>query len=323
LQKDILFLSLKLLIKQTMKKLLLSGIIISASFCSFAQTTWDFETWNGTEPTGWISENELMLLGNPQSVFQETASVHGGTKAMKILTVTMTSPIAGLPNPIGLAAPGKLVSFVPKFGMQYTGRPASVDFWYKYTPAASDTAEFLVFLWNSTTHDTLGFGYWTWGAATSNYTAHSVAITYNPAFASELPDSMALTFSSSRLFNANYTFCTTCGTAGSVLWVDDITFTGWNGINEHLSSARVSLFPNPASEFVNIAIDGLNNAFAVNAYDITGRIISSTPLTSSNNALNRRSGQINTSGFSTGLYSYSVVDKSGTALRAGKFNVVR
>lgn len=307
-----------------MKKLLLSLFISGTSICTFAQTTWDFEgTWNGTEPQGWISENELMILGNPQSAFEETtpANVHGGSKALRLLSVTMTSPVTGLPNPIGLAAPGKLVGFAPKFGMPYTARPAFVEFWYMYTPAANDTMEFLMFLWNSTTKDTLGFAYWKAGAAVSTYASQSVAITYNPTYASELPDSMALTFSSTKLFNANYTFCTNCGKAGSTLWVDDITFSGWNGMNEHLSAEGVTVFPNPAKDFINIAVDALNEAYAVNAYDVTGRLIGTTPLSLSNNGMNRRSGVINTSALSSGVYAYYVVDKAGSALRAGKFSV--
>ena len=308
-----------------MKKLLLSVIISGTSLCTFAQTTWDFEAWNGNEPQGWISENELMVLINPQSAFQETtpANVHGGTKALKLVSVTMTNPVAGLPNPIGLAAPGKLVGFQPKFGMAYTARPAFAEFWYMYAPATGDSAEFLLALWNSTTGDTLGFAYWKIGAAQSTYASQSVAITYDPTYASELPDSMGLTFSSTKLFNANYTFCTNCGKAGSTLWVDDITFSGWNGINEHLSSEGVTLFPNPAKDFVNISVDALNDAYAVNAYDVTGRLISITPLSLLNNGMNRKSAVVNTSALSSGIYSYCVTDKNGTALRAGKFSVAR
>lgn len=311
---------------KNMKNILFSIIITGASVTGFAQT-WDFESWTGTEPTGWISANELMILPpNPQSAFQETvaANVHGGTKALKLVSVNLTNnPGNALPNPIGLAAPGQLVSFVPKFGAPFTSRPASVDFWYMYTPAANDTAEFLVFLWNSTTGDTLGAGYWRTGAAASSYTSQGVPITYNPLFSSQFPDSMALTFSSTKLFNSNYTFCPNCGTAGSTLWLDDITFNGSNGVNERPSSEGVTLFPNPAKESINISVDALTDAFSVTAYDATGRIISTTSLSSSNNNMNRKSAVITTSEFSSGLYSYCINDKNGTALRAGTFNVVR
>jgi len=311
-----------------MKKIFLSIIATGVSVCAFAQTpTWDFESWTtagAVEPTGWISANELILLGNPQSAFKETvaANVHGGANALKLVSVTLTNnPGNALPNPIGLAAPGKLVSLVPKFGTPFTGRPATVDFWYKYTPAANDTAEFVVFLWNSTTGDTLGLGYWKTGTASSSYAAQSVAIAYNPTFSSQFPDSMALTFSSTRLFTANYTFCPNCGKPGSTLWVDDITFNGSNGINEKLTSDGITLFPNPANQFVNISVDALAGAFSVTAFDATGRAVSTTALSTSN--MNTKSAVINTSALSTGLYSYSVNDKNGTFLRAGKFSVAK
>jgi hypothetical protein len=306
-----------------MKKLLLATIISGASFCAFAQATWDFESWTGTEPSGWISENELMLLGNPQSAFQETdpTHVHGGTKALKLVSVA--NSVAGLPNPIGLAAPGRLVSFAPKFGMPFTSRPASVDFWYQYAPTAGDSAEFLIFLRNSSTGDTIGFGHWTKGTTVTGYTSQTVPLTYNPAHLAELPDSMALTFSASKLFNPNYTMCMNCGKLGSILWVDDVTFNGWNGINEHPSSEGVVLYPNPATDHVTIAVDALNDAFAVRAFDVTGKLVATAPLALSNSAINRRSGVINTFDLSTGLYSYSVLDKNGVALRAGKFSVVK
>jgi len=309
-----------------MKKLILSLVITSASACVFAQPTMDFESWTGTEPTGWISENELMLAGNPQSAFQETtpANVHGGTKALKLVSITMTSPVTGLPNPIGLAAPGQLMGFAPKFGYAYTGRPSSMSFWCKYTPAAGDTAECAVTIWTAN-HDTLAAGVWKTGAAINSYAQQNVTLVYNPnpAYATEFPDSMGLTFSSTRLFNPNYSLCMTCGTAGSTLWVDDITFAGWNSVNETEMSKGISLFPNPASAFTTITVEDVNDASLVEVFDITGRSIAIMPLTQSANGMNKRSALISTQGMSVGLYSLSIYDKNKHILRSGKMNVVK
>lgn len=309
-----------------MKKLLLSLAISGAYFCTYAQPTFDFETWNGTEPSGWISENELMPVGDPQSCFKETtpANVHSGASSMKLLSVTMTTnPGNSLPNPIGLAAPGTNVSFTPKFGMPYTGRPAVVSFWYQYSPVANDTAEFLVTIWNSTTHDTLASGYWKTGMNVTNYTNQNVSLVYNPTKPlTESPDSMALTFSSTALFNPNYTLCMNCGQPGSILWVDDVTFSGWNGINEHPSSNDIITFPNPANEYINIIAD-VSDAYSVIAYDAMGKKVSSASFNQTINGMNRKEGTLNTSNLSSGLYSYSVLDKSGSVLRAGKFSVAK
>ena len=313
-----------------MKKIIFSLAFASASAFAFAQTTMDFETWTGTgtgiEPKGWISANELTLIpGNLQSAFQETtpANVHSGSNALKLVSINNPSAIAGLPNPIGLAAPGTNVSFSPKFGFPYTGRPSSMSFYYKYTPAAGDTAECGILLWNSTTHDTIAAGIWKQEAAISVYTQETLPLIYNPLYSAEQPDSMALTFSSTRLFTSNYKLCLTCGTAGSTLWVDDISFVGWNSVNETEMSKGVSVFPNPATAFTTITVEDVNEASAVEVFDITGRSISTTALTQSSNAMNKRSAIIATQGMSAGLYSLSVYDKNKHILRSGKLNVVK
>ncbi|HEY4799232.1 MAG TPA: T9SS type A sorting domain-containing protein [Bacteroidia bacterium] len=299
---------------------------------AYCQTpTLDFESWTGTganiEPTGWLSENAVVLpplYNNPQSVFQVTgAETHGGTYAMKIVSVSMTTPIAGLPNPIGLAAPGQQVGVAPKFGFPYAARPNTMTFWAKYSPVSGDTAECAISIWNSTTHDTIATGVWKNAPTIGAYAQQTINLIYNPAFSSELPDSMGLTFSSTILFNPNYSICMNCGKVGSMLWVDDISFNGWNGIFEQLSSEGVSVFPNPAKDFLTIAVDGLDNVASVNVFDATGRRITSGLLSQSLNGMAKKSTVITTSDFSQGIYSFSVLDKNGNAVRIGKFSVVR
>ena len=244
---------------------------------------------------------------------------------MKITSVTLTTPISGLPNPIGLAAPGKILGTKLQFGYQYTARPATISFWYKYTPAANDSAQFLAVLWNGSTtpHDTVAFGFWHEGATVSGWTQQIVTLVYNPAFSTIMPDSIALTFSSTRLFNSNYKFCTNCGTAGSNLWVDDIGFGGWNGVSETEMSKGVSVFPNPSSDFATITVEDLNEASLVEVFDITGRSITTIPLSEAANGLNKKSAAITTHGMAAGLYSLSVYDKNKHILRNGKLNVVK
>jgi hypothetical protein len=322
-----------------MKKLILSVITSASSLCLFAQTpTMDFESWTGTgtgvAPSGWVSENVAIIppiYNNPQSVFNATSpDNHGGTSAMKIVSVAMTTnPAPGkLPDPVGLAATGKVNLSPPslQFGFGSSSRPVSVSFWYKYAPAGSgDTGGFFIALtsWNTSTNkrDTVANALWTTTAAAASYTQQTVTLNYYST--TLIPDSMALIFSSTNLFNTNFSLCMNCGKPGSTMWVDDITFTGWNGINENLNTEGVTLFPNPANESVNISVNALTDAFEVKAYDATGRIVSTTPLSLSNGTMNSKSSVINTSAFASGLYSYSIVDKSGHALRAGKFSVVR
>jgi hypothetical protein len=310
-----------------MKKILFSIVVAVASVCALAQTpTWDFESWTGSgatiEPTGWASGNVLTAIpGNQQSVFQATSpDVHGGTYAMKIVTVdVVTNPDpTQIPDPIGAAFTGTLNGPTFVLGFAYTARPATAEFWYKNTLSGADTASFFMWLtkWNGTTRDTIAEGYWETSSSTSTYTHVTVTLIYNPAFPNTLPDTAVV------IFSATGVKCLTCGNVGSTLWVDDVTFSGWNGVNEYPSSNGVILYPNPASVSVNISVD-TEDASSVVAYDVTGRAVASASLSEPVNSINKKAGVINTSNLSTGLYSYSVIDKSGNILRAGKFNVVR
>lgn len=322
-----------------MKKILLSLIISGTSICSFAQPTMNFETWTGSsvsiEPFGWISENATTSLfpANPQSVFQAvTPNIHSGTYAMQITSVTMSTNPAPtqLPNPIGFAGTGS-VAIIPAvklvFGFPYTARPMSVSFWEKYTPAAGDTAGFLICLtkWNTTVtpqkRDTIGLGIWKTGAATSAFTSQSVTVTYTTTV--EIPDSMTLIFSATKLFNASHALCLNCGIAGSNLWIDDINFSGWNGVNEFEMSKGVSVFPNPAHDFATITVDNVSEATTAEVFDITGRLITTIPFSDAVNAVDKKSAIIPTQGMPSGFYSLLVYDKSKRLLRNGKLNVIK
>lgn len=320
-----------------MKKLLLSALFCGASLLSFAQPTFDFETWTGSganeDPFGWFTGNILvngLFPGNVQSVFKVTgAEAHGGTYAMKIVSVDVnTNPApTQVPDPIGIAAPGA-VSFIPstslKVGFKYTAKPTSAEFWYKYAPTSGgDTATFFLLLWNGVSKDTIATALWKTGATVGAYTQQSVPLVYDPNMSAITPDSMAIIFSSTKLLNPDYTFCLNCGKVGSILHVDDVTFTAPTGINDkNISKEGVILYPNPAADVAYISVD-TEDAYAVNLFDITGKQIQSAVMQESQNSLNKKSASINTAGLSNGLYSYSITDKNGNTLRAGKLNVAK
>ena len=316
-----------------MKKLLLSIFISAASVCAFAQInpTRDFEAWvnpgSGAveEPRDWVTGNKLvnpLAPGNIQSVYKVTGGdAHGGTYAMKIVTVDVgTNPsTAVIPDPIGFAATGS-ATIIPsvslKIGYPYTSRPANAEFWYKYTPVGTDTASFVMWLtkWNGTSRDTVAYAYWETTAALSAYAKITAALVYKPG--SIVPDTAGI------IFSATGTGCLTCGNVGSTLWIDDLDFLGTNGINENPSSSGVTLYPNPASDRITITVDG-NTAVSASVYDATGRAVAVSSELTQTSVIRQRTGTIDTSSLPSGLYSYSVIDKSGNVINAGKFNVVK
>jgi len=316
-----------------MKKILLSALFCGASLLSFAQPTKNFEVWNpnsgsAMEPDGWVSANALTAIpGNPQSVYKDSSAVPEGKYAMKIVSVTVPKTLgAPIPNPIGLAATGSIKNNTQlKIGFPYSARPSSMDFSYKYSPVAGgDTAACFVYLWNGISKDTIGAGLWkTSTTNTVTYTTHNLPIIYDPAMSGITPDSMAIVFSSTRLFKSDTTFCTNCGKAGSTLWVDDIILNFPSNINDkNVSNQGVILYPNPAVDYIYISVD-TEDAYAVNVYDITGKQVRSLVMQESQNGFNKKAATISTANLSNGLYSYTITDKDGNALRAGKLNIAR
>ncbi|MBI4946392.1 MAG: PCMD domain-containing protein [Bacteroidetes bacterium] len=317
-----------------MKLHLLVFIISGASVCTFAQPTMDFETWttmnNGTlatpeEPTGWITGNQLVTFvspGNSISVTKVTGTeAHGGLYAMKIVTVDVVNDPSGgqLPDPTGVAFVGKVQISPLKLinGFPYTAKPATCEFWYKYTPQTGDSASCGLALtkWNGIKTDTIATGNIFIKNTAAFYVQATFNLIYNPLFSAVQPDTMRIGFSATCIASK------TCGVVGSTLWVDDITFTGTTGMNQLSSFNDVELYPNPCNQSLNISA-GTGEAVSVVVLDVIGKIVASAPLTLSANGM-KETGAINTSGFAMGLYSYSILDKSGNPMRAGKFNVVR
>ncbi|MBI4932047.1 MAG: T9SS type A sorting domain-containing protein [Bacteroidetes bacterium] len=232
-----------------MKKLyILPLIAVMAALSAAAQPTFDFENWTGNDPTGWVTINPLMILGNPQGVFQATGvDAHSGTYAMKIVTVTLTNnpyPTV-LHNPAAGAFTGLLqqVPFALIKGFPFTSRPTGVSFWYKYAPVGGDSAAWFVTLshWNGITRDTIAIGYTIINAPASSYTQGQFNLLYNPNFPTTTPDTLDIDI------NATCYTTLTCGIPNSTLYVDDIFLQGLTAVNENDISSGISLYPNPTN----------------------------------------------------------------------------
>ncbi len=317
-----------------MKKLLLSIIAAGTSFCAFAQNpTMDFESWttmnNGTisvpeEPTNWVTGNQLVSFvspGNSTSVFKVTGTeAHGGTYAMKIVTVDVVNDPSGgqLPDPTGVAFVGKVQLSPLKLisGFPYTARPTTCTFWHKYTPMASDSASCGVVLtkWNGAKRDTIAIGGIVIKTAASAYTLSTFTLTYDPTFSTVIPDSMILGFSASCLAT------NTCGVAGSTLWVDDLSFSGYNNVNEHSSSSGVIVYPNPATDHISITSDALESVSVI-VFDVMGREVISSTQVDQSHPLKLKTWTLQTTNLVSGVYSYSLNNVDGASLRSGKFTI--
>lgn len=301
-----------------MKKLVIILILsVSCILSSTAQPNGGFENWT-TEasyeiPNEWATLNFLSLLSppNPVSVFKAIGiDKHSGNYAMKIVTIDVTNN----PNPnlIGDTSGGvftgriTLSPFSYVYGFPYAGRPEKLEFWAKSSPLGSDSASAIVALYNNngTIRDTVAIGRMVI-PPTTEYTLFKMNLTY---YSTGIPDTASIAFGASKYKSH--------AEIGSVLFLDDVTFTGWVGIEEEDKyTDKVNVFPNPARENLTFTTE-IEEAQNVKIIDVSGKIVGWFKI--QNYITN-----INTSLFTEGIYFYEIVDKKEKVLTKGKFNVVK
>lgn len=283
----------------------------------FAQHNGGFENWTPEftfeNPDNWQTFNVLSLLvpANPLSAFKATGiDKHSGNYAIKIKSIFVNNkPMPStIPDTFGCFFTGKIgiapISF--KAGYPYTGRPEKLEFYSKYSPVGNDSGLARVTLRkrNGTIHDTIGVGELTIGS-TSIYTFFQLNLTY---YSLEQPDSAIIAFFSSKDL--------TTARVGSTLFVDDVSFTGWVGTDEHDKNVgNVKIFPNPAKDHLTITTE-IKEAENVKIINVAGKQVGSFKIQNYN-------ASINTSSFAQGIYFYEIIDKKEQILTKGKFNVVK
>ena len=309
-----------------MNKLLLSAIAIAAfALTSNAQAfipNSGFESWGSTagedqQPQGWISYNVLtspLLPGgssNPTSVSQAgTPYNYQGNYSARIETVTLVSnpDTNNIPWSAGALFTGSVALTSPYMFPGYASqqRPQSMSYATKYAPMSGDSGFVMVAItrWNGSGRDTVAIGYDFLNAAINSYTVRTITLTYNTSFASTFPDSINIMFSASTVANP---------IAGSVLWVDAVSFSGYVGIDEHSASSGVAVYPNPSSTITQFEVIA-DNAAQVAVYDMTGREVV-------RENFNGKVARVNSSRLANGSYTYTIVSDEGEVLNRGQFAV--
>jgi len=295
-----------------------------------------FETWandplsnikdpwdNNSSQAQWQCLNILAssLFGNsPQSVFQDSTTVHGGKYSCRIVSVVLNATgysyvKSFLPHDTVGVVLGATITFnpspniVPGLPFNPSHRIDSLIFYYQYAPQNNsithkpDTAYCSVTVTHR--HNVIGGGLLSMNSTSGNWVKAMVPILYDSG-AGHNPDTIDILFSSSSLY---------APVPGSTLIIDDGQAV--MGINDNINAvkANVDVYPNPASTQVNFKVSGSGiNAYGIEVYDITGKKIST-------NAVKDNMASINTSTYASGLYIYQVYDKSGALMNVGKFSI--
>jgi len=149
---------------------------------------------------------------------------------------------------------------------------------------------------------------------TLSWTDHSDAYSWNIAWSSPSSQYGPITISEkpytivNLLPNTTYiiNLQTICPGIGESEWTDGFYVTTLDvGINEYLET-RVSLYPNPAKEFVDVRIDGDVNVTGLEVYDVYGKVVRTVVGANNDSPI-----QINVSDLSAGMYFVRVMTDRG------------
>ena len=144
-----------------------------------------------------------------------------------------------------------------------TGKPNKLEFYYKFTSPGNDTFTTSVFVTNNDAF--IGIGYTKKFVQKNEYTKMSLPILYQPG-TSVMPDSAVIVFEVGG---------STSFIEGSKLLIDDITFGYATGVLEQkpLFTAEVEVWPNPATDEVNISIVGADKKVLIELVNMLGQTI--------------------------------------------------
>lgn len=119
------------------KPCFLTALLLAITCHTFAQTNLDLEAWTGVEPDDWqFTSNGLMIIGAPQSVFQETGNPGEGLSSALLETVFCPPCIPFIGSD---TLPGIIQQVVP-----YINTPDSFSFLFKTAPGQAMNMPFIL-----------------------------------------------------------------------------------------------------------------------------------------------------------------------------------
>jgi hypothetical protein len=283
----------------------------------------NFELWASPggapeAPTGWLTTDFILGYYNnvPAGSYFNTGTVtksteaHGGSFAAKISTLSLPTNSGGAvvhPGWLVLGAQPGLYDYagLPNAGVPCTTRPTQLQFYYKLTGPATDSASALVYVTRTVAGvpTLLGVAF-QYLQPTTSYTLLTMPLDYSSG---DVPDSVHIQLSSgdARVI-----------TAGTTLLVDDMAL-----INPTLATragaatqdlVQVAPNPSPAGRFLLSSPAQPDLAAAPLAvFDVTGRLVQRQPA----QAVPGTGRTLDLSGLPLGIYTLRLDTKQGSIVR--------
>ena len=261
----------------------------------------NFENWDSTgvdQADGWFSLNKYLALEGLTRTVSKSTDAHNGSYAIQLQSDTLG---LGGNDTFALITTGTFSGKGMLGGFAANTHPNKLSFYYKYTPGKSgDSGNVAVWLRKNgkTVDSSLGVL-----PPASTYTLYELTIP-----GTGIPDTINIAFSSSNVQGKH-------GAAlGSILLLDDLSFTTISGIDEATKNNTFEIYPNPANESFSIQYKGghtgMINFVLINSLgqEVMRKQLSST--------LDAQAFKISCHTLPSGIYMYSL--QCGNEEKSGK-----
>lgn len=268
----------------------------------------DMELWTNytsyDHPNGWDSPNVEMAAFGAGYVVSKSTDSHSGTYSAKIETKSVFT-IYTVP---GVLVHGTFSANIAAGTLDISGgdtcttRPAIFKGFYKYTPAGNDSCIIAAGIFKRNTisglRDTVAYAAFYQSGTVSAWTEFQVNFDYN---SSETPDSLLVVASASNQ---------TSPVAGSVLYVDDLSFEGIVVGNKPVYSESASIYLDQVNNKIVISnIPECKKGNSITVYNSLGVAVYNVKLSNSSTI------KIDASEFKEGLYIVELVSDSQRTVR--------
>ncbi len=165
-------------------------------------------------------------------------------------------------------------------GEPFTSSPASVEFYYQYTPSGVDTGGISIEFKKS--------GFPSQWAGTQVFNTTSGYTFFSNSVSPFTPDSLNISLWAGR-------------NIGTKLVIDDINFVYPVGVSELLNVEKIVAYPNPVKDVLNLRFElKADKNVSINLIDITGKQLSSLDFGQLNQGVYNQT--FNTANFGSGIY---------------------
>ncbi len=262
-----------------------------------------FEQWDSVPfsmggknhlPKGWFeTNNEVSYLDKSEWPVTRTNDAYRGKYAIQLKNVVNSLP----QNAMLMTRSGSGENVNNKIPI--TGKPSRLDCYYKFFLQSDDTFNVSVYLTKG--EDVIGIGTAVKFIQRVDYTKLSVPIMYAPG-SNVMPDSAVIIFSlGSPTFMVE----------GTRLIIDEVTFGYSTGLAEQIPSlnADVKIWPNPATDQVNISVSNANKQVTIELINTLGETIQRQVELAQGD---KTTVTFDLAGLNTGIYFVKVTDNTGS-----------